>query len=130
MTLPANECVLSNNLCFVLPPLADVDPPFAALALDPDTWRSIVLANCNISPEERRRWLNAIEHGYLRHGINNALLHVLGSLANNHFMAIRTYLTHPCVYGGYTHLMPHYIFAVLFAKVSILRQLATEPSAD
>ena len=67
-------------------------------------------------------------HPYFEHVVNNALLHVLASLANNHFMLIRDYFDHPCIMGRYTRLMPHYLFAVLFQKVSILRQLATEPT--
>jgi hypothetical protein len=126
MTLPVTDCMLSNAMCMVLPFLADVDPLFVGLALDPDTWRSIVISHPTASEDERQRRLGAIQHGYLRHGMNNALLHVLGSLANNHFMLVRDYLGHPCLYGNYTHLMPHYLFAVLFGKVSILRQLAAE----
>ena len=95
-----------------LPFIADVDPAFAKKALDLDTWGKT--------------------HPCLEHVVNNALLHVLASLANNHFMLIRDYLDHPCLFGRYTRLMPHYMFAVLFQKVSILRQLAAEqpPKAD
>jgi hypothetical protein len=132
MTLPVTHCELSNALCMILPFIADVDPPFVGLALDPATWQSIVILDSAASEDERQRRLDAIEHGYLRHGMNNAILHVLGALGNNHFLLIRDYLTHPCLYGNYTHLMPHYLFAVLFQKVSVLRQLATEqpPKAD
>ena len=56
--------------------------------------------------------------------LNNALLHVLGALANNHFMAIRDLLDHPNLIGSYTGLMPHYLFAVLFHKVKTIRNLA------
>ena len=102
---------LWNPLCMTLPFIADVDPAFAKKALDLETWGKT----------------NPI----FEHVVNNALLHVLASLANNHFMLIRDYLDHPCLMGRYTRLMPHYLFAVLFQKVSILRQLATEqPKAD
>jgi hypothetical protein len=95
-----------------LPFVADADPAFAKKALDLSTWK-------NVTP-------------WFEHVANNALLHVLGALANNHFMLIRDYLDHPCLYGNYTHLMPHYLFAVLFQKVSVLRQIAAEqpPNTD
>ena len=101
---------LWNPLCMTLPFIADVDPAFAKKALDLNTWGKI--------------------HPYFEHVVNNALLHVLASLANNHFMLIRDYLDHPCLMGRYTRLMPHYLFAVLFQKVSILRQLATEQPSN
>jgi hypothetical protein len=94
---------LWNPLCMVLPFVADFDPTFAKKALDLNTWGET--------------------HPWFKHVVNNALLHVLASLANNHFMLIRDYLDHPCLMGRYTRLIPHYIFAVLFHKVSTLRQL-------
>ena len=60
------------------------------------------------------------------HILNNALLHVLGAIANNHFMVIEDFLDHPFLVGGYSHLMPSYVFAVLFEKVAILRQLSEQ----
>ena len=52
------------------------------------------------------------------------MLHVLAALASDDFGEIEGYLDHPCLLGSYTHLMPHYIAAVLFQKVRILRDLA------
>ncbi len=106
LSLDAMDGRLWNPLCMTLPFIADVDPAFAKKALDLDTWG------------ETNAWFE--------HVVNNALLHVLASLANNHFMSIRDYMDHPCLLGRYTRLMPHYLFAVLFQKVSILRQLASQ----
>jgi hypothetical protein len=128
MGLTVNDCSLYNALCLVLPIFTDVDPPFVKLALDLDTWRTLVKTNAALSGEQQREALNTIDHGYFRHVLNNALLHVLGSLANNHFMLIRDCLDHPCLFGRYTRLMPHYVFAVLFHKVSILGKLAADPT--
>jgi hypothetical protein len=50
----------------------------------------------------------------------------IGALANNHFRVIEQYLHQTHLDGRYTHLMPHYLFAMLFEKVAILRQLAQE----
>jgi hypothetical protein len=118
--------VLLNAACMVLPIMADVDPPFVKLALDPQTWRSMARANATVSEETRQKWIDHINHGRIRHAMHNALLHVFGSLANNHFLEIGDYLDHPYLYGSYTGLMPHYLFAVLYQKVSILRQLARD----
>jgi hypothetical protein len=112
LSLDTMDGRLWNPLCMTLPFIADVDPAFAKKALDLGTWGKV--------------------HPWFEHVVNNALLHVLASLANNHFMLIRDYMDHPCLFGRYTRLMPHYLFAVLFQKVSILRQLAAEqaPKAD
>jgi hypothetical protein len=63
--------------------------------------------------------------------LNNSLLHVLAALANNHFEMIADLLDHPSLVGGYTGLMPHYLFAVLFEKVTVLHALTRmEVDAD
>jgi hypothetical protein len=126
MNLPVDSCELANALCMVLPSIADADPAFAKLALDPEEWRGIVLADRRISEEERTKLLQLIEGLWFGHVLNNSLLHVLGALANNHFMMIEDFLDHPFLIGGYTHLIPTYLFAVLFEKVAMLRRLSEE----
>jgi hypothetical protein len=128
MSLPVDSTELANALCALLPFVADADPGFAKLALDPETWRNLVLANRNVNAEHRMKHLQLVGGQWFGHVLNNALLHVFGALANNHFLLIADYLDHPFLRGGYTHLMPHYLFAVLFDKVTILRQLAQEGS--
>lgn len=125
MGLPVEDCTLWNALCVVLPPVADADPAFAKLALDPGAWRALVLADRSTDEERRTKRLNLID-GYFGDVLNNALLHVLGGLGSNHFMTIRDYLDHPNLRGSYTCLMPHYLFAVLFEKVRTLRRLSQE----
>ena len=105
--------------------MADTDPAFVQLALDPHTWQSLVEANADLTESERRTSLDCISHGYFRHAVNNALLHALSALGNNHLLSIRDYLDHPCLNGSYTRLMPHYLFAWLFQKVSILQDLSS-----
>ena len=123
MTLSVLDCTLLNGLSYFLPLISDVDPAFVKLAIDPQTWRTLVEANADLTEGDRRTMLEDIEHGHFRHATNNALLHVFAGLANNHFLEIRDYLDHPCLYGLYTGLMPHYLFALLFQKVSILHDL-------
>ena len=124
LALPVDGSVLFNALSFVLAPVSDLDPAFAKLALDLDTWRSIVRTDQTLDEATRSRRLRAIDSGHLPHAINNALLHVLAALANNHFGVIADFLDHPCLSGAYTGLLPHYLFAVLVEKVKTLRSLA------
>lgn len=122
MSKAVDDARLWNALCVVLPAIVNADPAFAKLALDPDTWRSLTLADSSLTAGQRPERLKLI-NGFFGHVLNNALLHVLGALANNHFLLIEDYLHHPRLRGGYTRLMPHYLFAVLFEKVLILRHL-------
>jgi hypothetical protein len=126
MHLPVDSAELANALCMALPFVADADPAFAKLALDPETWRNLVLADRDITEQQRSKRLKMVERSWFAHVLNNAILHVLGALGNNNFRLIRDYLDHPFICGGYTHLMPTYLFGVLFEKVAILRQLAHE----
>jgi len=124
LALPVDGSVLFNALSFVLAPVSDLDPAFAKLALDLETWRSIVRTDQTLDEATRSERLRAIDSGHLPHAINNALLHVLAALANNHFGVIADFLDHPCLSGAYTGLIPHYLFAVLLEKVKTLRSLA------
>jgi hypothetical protein len=124
MSLPTHSTELFNALCIVLPFIADADPDFARMALTPETWHNLVLANRDLTEAARARQLEWANGPWFAGVLNNALLHVFGALANNHFLLIEDYLDHPHLDGRYTHLMPHYLFAVLFEKVAILRELA------
>ncbi|MFM8273040.1 MAG: hypothetical protein ACKODX_12000 [Gemmata sp.] len=125
--LPVNTDTLANSLCILLPFLADLDPPFARLCLDRETWRVATVADRTRSDDERAKRLRFCGGYPFGQILNNALLHVLGMLANNHFLSIRKDLEHPHLRGGYTHLMPHYLFAVLVEKVAALRTMAATP---
>ena len=126
MSLPVDSPELANALCMVLPLIADADPAFAKMALDPKEWRGIVLADRDITEEDRAKRLKLVEGPWFSHVLNNALLHVLGAVANNNNTTIEEFLDHPFLVGGYSHLMPSYVFAVLVEKVAILRQLSEE----
>lgn len=121
--LAVDDARLWNVLCGVLPAVADTDPAIARLVLHPDTWKARVRAGPVAAVTKELRFLDGFWFG---HVLNNALLHVLGALANNHFEAIRNYLDHPHLRGAYTHLIPHYLFAVLWEKVAALRRLSAE----
>jgi hypothetical protein len=116
------DCALWNALCFVLPWIADVDPRFAKLALDKETWRTLTVTNHALTDKQRYDRQRLIDWHFGRI-LNNALLHVLAALANNHFLEIREYLNHPNLRGGYTYHMPYYLFTVLFEKAAALRRI-------
>ena len=130
MGLPAGTDTLANSLCMVLPFLADLDPAFARPALDRETWRAATMTDRTLTDDERAGRLKFVESVWFGHIINNALLHVLGSLANNQFESIRDHLRHPHLRGGYTRLMPGYLFAVLVEKAAALRVMAAGRSPD
>ncbi len=125
MTLPPDEPELWNAVCWLLPFVGDAAPDFARLALDAETWRILTRSAPDLPEGLRRQRLEAIDGYLFRHVLNNALLHVRGALANNRFGRIPDFLDHPNLRGGYTYLMPHYLFAVLFEKVRTLRRLAS-----
>ncbi len=126
MNLPVDSPELANALCMALPFIADADPAFAKLALDPEKWRNVVLGDRDISEEQRTKRLKMVDGLWFGHILNNALLHVLGALANNNFLTIDDFLDHPFLIGGYSHLTSSYLLAVLLEKVAILRQLSEE----
>lgn len=113
---------LGDTLCFLLPLLAEGDPDAVKEMLDPETWRTLVLDEAGVTPEARSQRLRLTDVQLPRY-LNNALLHVFGTLANDHFSAILDLLGHPHLLGGYTDLFRYYVFAVLFGKVEILRDL-------
>ncbi len=125
LALPVDGSVLFNALSYVLTPVADLDPTFVKLALDPDTWRSIVRTEQTLDEPARVAAAPGNRPADTsRTRSTTALLHVLAALANNHFGVIADFLDHPCLSGAYTGLIPHYLFAVLLEKVKTLRSLA------
>ena len=113
---------LGDTLCFLLPLLAEGNAEVVKEMLDPETWRATDLAETGITTEVRA-FRNRLINDQLPRYFNNALLHVFGALANNHFEVILDLLRHPHFLGSYTELYPHYVFGVLFGKVEILRGL-------
>lgn len=120
--LEVNHPGMGDTLCLLLPLLAEGDRDVVKELIDPETWRNLVLEEEGISPGARLEKLRIADVRLPRY-LNNALLHVFGSLANNHFPAILDLLGHPNLWGGYTDLFPHYVFATLFGKVEILRKM-------
>ena len=95
---------LGDTLCYLAAAPRRRRPKFVKELLDPETWRSIVLAEAGITPEVRANRLRLIDVQLPRY-TNNALLHVFGSLANNHFEVILDLLGTRLL-GGYTDFSP------------------------
>lgn len=124
MGLPIDEPYLWNTLITHLPALADADPAFTKFVLDVETWQSIVRSDRTLTGITRAQKLQRVE-AQMQRVMNTVLLHVIGSLANNHFFDIRDFLPHPFLKGPSTNLMPHFVFAVLYQKVNTLRKFCT-----
>lgn len=122
---PFDRILWGDTLCVLPPFIAEVDPEFVRSTLDPRTWREVVQSDQMCTEEQRVANLRMVEGPFGR-VLNNALLHTLAGLANNHFGLIRDYLGHPHLHGGYTALMPAYIYKVLAAKVDALGGLADD----
>ncbi len=123
MQIPPHSNQFYHSLCSGLPYIAYFDPAFAKLALDRTTWETIVERDPNMPAERRLHLLERFDGRMFRNVLNNALLHVFAALAGNHFFTIGELLDHPCIQGGYTHLMPYYLFAILLGKTRVLLRL-------
>lgn len=123
LEIPVDNSALWNALCLTAPILADADPAVLRRLLDPETYRKIVQADRDVPPETHQERLRILGK-WFGHVLNNALLHGIAGLANNHFGEISGLLGHPDLMGRYTDLMAHYSLAVLFEKVSVLHELA------
>lgn len=108
----------------VLPAVADHDPAFAKRLLSWEDWWLRIATNPTLSESERDAELDGVCNKLpFKLVLHNALLHVIGSLANNHFMEIRPLLAQPEFVGRYGPLIPHYLLANLFGKVRVLTDL-------
>jgi hypothetical protein len=125
LSLPLDDARLWNSLCILLPVVAMQDEQRAWELLNPQFWANRLSGDENWTPlkdskmdaEEyiRSVWFNNI--------LNNSMLHVLAALANNRFIGIARFLQLETYRGGYTKLMPAYLFSVFCEKVLILKQL-------
>lgn len=128
LQVPVDE--VANDLCFVLPFIADADPTLAKQILDHETWRLRIQANEQLTEQRRSEQLAFLDRILFRFVAHNALLHVLASLANNHFSRIPEFLETDLVDGRYNHLVPRYLFTVLRGKLQVLNQLAFQDADE
>ena len=113
-----------NEYIAILAALADGEPAFVKGMLDPGAWQERIESNPKLSDEERPRQLQRliapVPRGYFRLVMHNALLHVIGALANNRFGELASYIEHPEFVGRYSPLVPHYLYANLLAKSHVI----------
>jgi hypothetical protein len=119
---------VTNEMCSMLPICVESDLGFVRRAFNLEERLARIRSDSSLGEADRKRRLQEWSGFFPMHGFNNALLHVIASLANNHFDQIESFLDHPARIGGYTGLMPHYLMAVLHQKVRILDELSREES--
>lgn len=110
----------------VLPILAELDPAFAAQALDRSRLVVAVESDPALTPAERERQLSVLGSRFYAGCICNGLGLILEALANNHFPQIGDFLRLPEIHadGYWSGLMPKVLLATLYRKAVILRDLA------
>ena len=119
-----------NAMCSLLPCCVEIDVDFVCRAFDLETRIERIRSDISLGEKERKSKLDEWSKLVVMHGFNNALLHVIASLANNHFDQIETFLDHPAREGFYTFLMPHYLIAILHQKVRVVNELLREDSEE
>jgi hypothetical protein len=108
----------------LVPLLAEFSPAFAIKVLDRQWMRERVIRNPELTAEERTMRLRRVDSRGVSSYLSSALAFTMETLANNHFGKISRLLRSPEIYGGYNSMMPELVFAVLYRKVEILRQLS------
>jgi hypothetical protein len=121
-------CFVANEMCLLLPICVEFALDFVRRAFDLEGRLERIRSDVLFDGRERTQRLKEWSGPFQMRGFNNALLHVIASLANHHFDQIASFLDHPARIGGYTGLMPHYLVAVLHQKVRILEELSHEES--
>ncbi len=110
----------------VLPILAELDPPFAAKALD----RSLLVASVEydptLTPEERERHLSILNSRFYAGCLCNGLSLIVEALANNQFAQIGELLALPEIHADpyWNGLMPKILLATLYRKAVVVCDLA------
>jgi hypothetical protein len=109
----------------VLPVLAELDPAFAAQALDRGRLVAAVEGHPSLTPEERERQRGFLETRFYAGWLCYSLAMVLEALAGNHFAKIARFLTFPEIHADsyWSGLMPKILLATLYRKVVVLRDL-------
>ena len=110
---------------WLLPLLAEVDPAWAVQVLDRSRMQHEVRTDRHLSPAERDLRLQQLNCPFVSSYLSSAIAFVMGSLANNRFCEIDNLFGHPEIFGSANSLMTEIVFAVLYRKVEVLRELTT-----
>jgi hypothetical protein len=107
----------------LLPLLAEFNPALAIKVLDRRWMKDRVLQYQQLPEKERVGRLRRLHHLGVTSYLSSTLAFVMETLANNHFRKIGRLLRYPELYGLYNSMMPELVFAVLYRKVEMVRQL-------
>lgn len=115
----------------VLPVLAELDPAFAAQALDRSRLVAAVEGDPALTSAERERQLSVLGSRFYARCLCNALVLILEALANNQFAQIGELLALPEIHADsyWNGLMPKILLATLYRKVVIVRDLDGRPQS-
>jgi len=117
-----------------LPIIAELDPAFAAQALDRGRLLAAVEGNPTLTPTEQARLRSVLGSHFYAGCLCTSLTLVVEALANNHFPEIAPLLALPDVHADafWCGLMPKILLATLYQKVVIVRDWARKisPSGD
>jgi hypothetical protein len=107
----------------LLPLLAEFNPALAIKVLDRKWMKDRVLQNPELTEKERVSRLRRLHYLGVTSYLSSTLAFVMETVANNHFRKIGRLLRYPEIYGLYNGMMPELVFAVLYRKVEMVRQL-------
>jgi hypothetical protein len=114
---------------YVLPLLAEFLPALPVQALDRQRMKTRVRHHAGLRSEERAECLRGIDRCLFSGCLSTSSAWVMETLANNNFGDIRDLLELPEIYGSWNAFMPKFIFAVLYRKILVLREMATIPGS-
>ncbi len=122
-SLPPTSDKRMGGYVSVLPILAELDPAFAAQAMDRSRLVATIKDDPTRAPSERARQLSVLGSRFYAGCICNSLVLVLEALANNHFPQIGHFLRLPEIHadGYWSGLMPKVLLATLYRKAVVLR---------
>lgn len=125
LTLPPTSDKKLGGYIAVLPILAELNPAFAAQAVDRRRLVAAVESHPFFTPEQRLRQRRFLDNNFFARCLCNGLTLVLEALANNHFPKIARFLTLPEIHADsyWSELIPKILFATLYRKTEILRDL-------
>lgn len=123
--LPPTSDKRMGGYASVLPILAELDPVFAAQALDRCRLVAAVEGDTALTPAERERQLSVLGSRFYAGCLCHGLALVLEALANNHFSQVMDFLRLPEIDadGYWNGLMPKVLLATLYRKAVVLREL-------
>ena len=123
----ARTANLERAFYWAIHTIADMEPEFVRNIMDVRTWRERIRTNTALTEAERQDELSET-YCMFNYALNNALLHLLAGISDNHFMDVRKFLDLPSFRGGYAGYLPEYLLQVLFTKVQVFWSKTRAPA--